>query len=560
MPIPVKKTFAGNRSWFFVISLLLLFYGINNSIWLKLDDLPPTSDEAFHLLSSLKYSEILTSPSPDIFLRLLDVDKMYPPFFTFCAALMSLVIGHSIIALVMTNMVFAAALFFSVYFIGRKYEDKYTGLFAAFILSMYPYVFGLSRTFLLDFALLAMVGFSLCCLVYSDNLRRSGYSALFGVSLGIGILTKQTFVIFLVAPLAMAVINIVFNRESIHLRKKSVFNLGVALVLAAIIAGIWHLPKLFELQSAWNKYQYAKTHLFGPSTILSSVTYYAKLLTFDQIAPFFTALFLIGSVFLLKNKAKSFLIFLLWFILPYALFIFAGVRYMTDTIPALLPIALISGAGILKIKNQFLKRSAILLTVVLALIQYGIISYTSPEETKMRVSFPTSIKIRDSFFKRQTSFDFSQSCHILPIGEFFYHFPRKGDWKLEQIIEAIELNNPGSKYSEIGVTDAAIDCERVAWFDPDPGTLGDFWRDNFMVVNNSAVEYFVNAARLPYKVISLLYSNKDWMHSAKLDFIISVKSLEYIAPDIAGAYSLILKTAVPDESPVYVYKKRGVNE
>jgi len=556
----IKKVFVGKRSCLFVLFLLLLFYGINNFIWLKSDYLPPTSDEAFHLLSSLKYSNILTSPSPDIFQRLLDVDKMYPPFFTFCAALMSLMTGHSVIALVMTNMVFAAALFFSVYFIGRKYEDKYAGLFSAFILSMYPYVFGLSRTFLLDFALLAMVGFSLCCLVYSDNLRRSGYSALFGVSLGIGILTKQTFVIFLVAPLAMAVINIVFNREFIHLRKKSAFNLGVALVLAAIIAGIWHLPKLFELQAAWNKYQYAKTHIFGPSTILSSVAYYVKLLTLDQIAPFFALLFLTGSVFLLKNKAKLFFTLLLWSILPYALFIFAGIKYMTDTVPALLPIAMISGAGILKIKNQFLKRSVILLTFVLALIQYGIISYTAPAETKMRVSFPTSIKIRDSFFKRQTSFDFSQSCHILPIGEFFYHFPRKGEWRLEEIIEAIEQSNPGSKYSEIGVTDAAIECEKVTWFDPDPGTLGDFWHDNFIVTNSSAVEYFVSAARLPYNVISLLYSNKDWMYSAKLDFIISVKSLEYIAPNIAGGYSLILKTAVPDGSPVYVYKKRGVNE
>lgn len=541
-----------------IILLLLVFFGINNYIWLRLNKLPPTSDQAFHLLSNLKYLEILTKPSWDIFARLFQVDTFYPPFFPFCAAILNLIFGHSITSSIMTNMIFAIVLFFSIYYIGRKWEDKNTGLFAVFIVSMYPYIFGLSKTFLLEFALTALVCFSFCCLLYTDNFSRKGYSALFGISLGLGMLTKPTFIFFLIGPLIITIIRPFWNYKISLPQRKTILNLGIVFIIFVIITGSWYFQNFSNL---WQRMS-IKGNFFGPLRILTSSVYYFKLLIFDQIAPFFTFLFFTGLILLLKDKYKfkSLLTLLLWIIVPYMLFILMNVRFMSYTVPNLPAVALISSWGILKIQNRYIKRCLVYIVIIWALIQYNIISYTTPTSVKIRVSFPTSVKIRNSFFSEKTSFDFSQPCHILPIVEFFYHFPRKGDWKLDEIIRVIDENNPGHRNLSIGVTDADIGGRKVGWFDPDPRVLATSWQDNLLVVNHSAVEYFIKVKKLPYKIVGLMNAGEHWMNSPLLDFIISIKEMKVIAPTIARYYALILQTAVPDGSPIYVYEKRDLRE
>ena len=549
----IKKKFP-----FIIVLLLLLFYGINNYIWLGLNKLPSTTDQASHLLSNLRYLEILSKPSRDMFIRLLKVDTFYPPFFPLCAAIVNLIFGHSATISIMTNMIFAAVLFFSVYYIGRKLVDEKLGLFAVFIVSMYPYIFGLSKMFLLEFALTSMVCFSFCCLLYTDNFNYRGYSALFGISLGIGMLTKPTFIFFLIGPLIIAIISIFWNYKLISIRRRAKLNLGIAFIISIIIGGSWYFPRLSD---QWYQHICSKWSSFlGPLKISTSVIYYFKLLILDQIAPFFAFLFLAGLILLLKDRRRlrSLLVLLWWIIVPYAIFILINVRFMYYTVPNLPAIALISSGGILSIQNRYIKRCLIYIIVIWALIQYTIISYTAPTSVKIRVSFPTSVKIRDSFFSEKTSYEPSQPCHILPIADCFYHFPRKGDWKLDDVMRIIEKNNPNHINFSIGVTDAFLDSKNVNWFDPRPSALSTSWHDNFLVTNNATVEYFVKVKKLPHTVISLTYAKEDWMGSPLLDFIISVKDLKDIAPAIARYYEIILHTTVPDGSPIYVYKKQDM--
>jgi hypothetical protein len=455
-------------------------------------------------------------------------------------------------------MAFAAVLFFSVYYIGKRWKSEKTGLFAVFIVSMYPYVFGLSKTFLLEFALTALVCFSYCCLLYSENFRHRLYSVLFGISLGIGMLTKPTFILFLIGPLALTVINVFWDHKLGLMRRKAVLNSGIAFIASVAIAGGWYFHNALGLQhELWQRW-YLKGKIQGGAQPLYSAIYYLKLLVLDQIGPFFAILSLPGVIHLLKNNQRlRTLSLLLWLTTPYLFLILLNIRYMYYTVPNLPVIALLSSLGILEIKNKYTKRILVFLVIIWALIQYLIISYTSPNSTNLRVSPPTTIKIRNSIWGQGIPYEFSQPCHILPIAEFFYHFPRKGDWRLDDVIRVIEKNNPLHRKSTIGVTDALIGGKKVNWFNPDPRQIGTSWHDNFLVVNNAAVEYFVKSKKLPYKVISLIHIRGDWMNSPLLDFIISVKEIKDIAPAVSGYYELILQTNVPDGSPIYVYKNKS---
>ena len=549
------QTFIKKKSPLFIILLLLLFYGINNYIWLRFNQFPPNTDQAGHLLSNLRYLDILTKPSWNILSRLLKVDNFYPPFFPFCAAIVNIVFGHSAVISTMTNMIFAAILFISVYAIGLKYMNKSVGLFAVFIVSMYPYVFGLSRMFFLEFALTAVVCFCFCCLFHADNFQHRGYSILFGLAFGVGMLTKSTFIFFLIGPLIITIGNIFFNRSSKDKLKKVLINLGMAFIISCIIGGSWYVSKLYDV--VHKHCEYIRSPFFGPLNMPKSIIYYLNVLVLDQVAPFFIFVFMAGLVLLLKDKEKLKFLFvlLLWIVTPFIIFILLNVRFMYYTVPNLPAVALISSAGILKIQRRQLKIFLVSAIVIVAIIQYYVISYTTPSSVKIRVSVPTSIEIRPSFLSEDVSFRFSSPCHIFPIGDSFYHFPRRGDWKLNDIIRIIEKNNSNHKSLSIGVTDALIKGKRVSWLNQDSNELVTSWHDNFLIANKAAVEYAVRVRKLPYTVISLINTEEYWTSYPILDFIISVKKIEEIAPKVARYYECILQNTLPDGSLLYVYKK-----
>ncbi|MFQ5886308.1 MAG: glycosyltransferase family 39 protein, partial [Anaerolineae bacterium] len=100
----------------------------------------------------------------------------------------------------MGNMLYLFVLLFSVYGIGRKMYGRGVGLLAAFAVSTYPILFNLSRTAYPDFALTAMVALSISLLTRADGFRNRTYSLLWGLSLGLGLLTKWPFLAFVGGP------------------------------------------------------------------------------------------------------------------------------------------------------------------------------------------------------------------------------------------------------------------------------------------------------------------------------------------------------------------------
>lgn len=527
-----------------ILFLLILFYITNNYIWLKLNELNPFAGPAYHLLRGLDYSEIFKSFPNYAPVALLAIDNIRPPLFHLCLAVVNILFGNSIIAYAMLNIFFAAVLFFSVYCIGKKLRSETTGLLSVFILGMYPFVFGLSRMIKTNFASMALSCVIICCLFYTDKFRKTIPSILLGLSIGIASLIRLQFIFFIIGPLGTLIIIMLFDKEIPSLRKKAVLNFILSGIAAALSGGIWYLMKLPSLLKAYLSFgfSYNFSPVVSPKLFsLSSLTFYLRSLINGQLTPFFSLIFLIGLFILLKKRKLNSLL-ISWIIIPYFIFTlisFKEARITSEYLPAF---ALITAEGILLIDRQWLKRFLILIIIFGGLAQYFLVSFTNPSFTRLRISFFTG-KLTEGL---------TVSSYLYPLSEVNFHYPRKGNWKIEDVISAIVSESPASNEKfVIGVTDACIDM-KTKWFDPFNLTS---WHENFITTNTDAISYFVRTRGLPYSIIGLSFYKGDWVRNPLFDFIVSVKKIEDIAPALTDRYGLILQTHVSDGSPVYVYKR-----
>ena len=188
-----------------VIWLALL---INNYIWLQIDRNPFTYDAHRHFMLSLRVFKAYQHLSPNIFNEIISLTHLHPPLVAMVTAPFYFLFGITQDAGTMINAaMFSGILIFSVYSIGARVFNRRTGLFSAFIVAMYPIIFNHMKTYNLDFPLTAMVSLSVFFLLLSENFTCLRYSLLFGISCGLGFLTKDSFPIYLIAPVAVSVFN-----------------------------------------------------------------------------------------------------------------------------------------------------------------------------------------------------------------------------------------------------------------------------------------------------------------------------------------------------------------
>ena len=194
-----------HRDWL-VLALLWLFHAVNNSFWRSINVTILGSDRAAHLLQSLAYYQALKPLSLDSFLRIITYYTFYPPLFHLTIAFFCDLFGVSADVAAMANVVYMAILLWAIYGIGKRMFSAKVGLLTAFLVSMLPIVFCLSRYTYVEYALLSMVALSIYLLIRTDDFQNRTYSVLFGLSFGLGMLTKWVFIVFLAGPLGYVLI------------------------------------------------------------------------------------------------------------------------------------------------------------------------------------------------------------------------------------------------------------------------------------------------------------------------------------------------------------------
>ena len=513
-----------------VIISLVVFYVINNHFWQKNDGIPAYNDQAHHLTNYLSIVRNLENSSINENGMYYDVDSQYAPLYYASAAAWTRLSGESRSAAVFINIFFYLILLISVYGIGRKAFGPGQGLAACLLLSFYPYVFGASRVFIIEFSLCALAALSVCLLFYSQGLLNSRLTIAAAVACLLGMLTKQSFIIYVIGPLLLTLKDAF--RQRIKPRRILVF-LGIGLILPALFYCF------FLFRGTWQLFQmhFIDASLFSPIDYWQRNLYYFLLLP-DQMNWLNLFVFIISFALYVRLKHKDKLFLLTWLLVPYAILFFAPLKNSRYSLPVLPAIALISAWGIFMVKSPL--RRNILLGLVLA---FGLAMHYA-------LFFDIDLYGKIALKWKLPNYG------LWPYAEYVHRPLHKNLYESQrQLFRILKDNAFAGQANTIGITDydyRSSKSSACAWCPFEKNQVSD----NFTLVNEWGMQYFIIQNRLPYSVY-MLSSNEKVAASGKempFDLLVTVCPLSDIFPALAGDYKLCGQISLPsDNSGIYCY-------
>lgn len=199
---PLRGLAGGQTRDILMVILLAAFHLANNWIYLSKRVVIRGWDRPAHLVRTLIYNDILREVNVRTLFEAMTWSWNRPPLRHLSAVPFYRVFGTSTDVALMSNAVFMVILFLSVYGIGKRMYGRSAGLLAAFLVSMYPVLFGISRLSYVDYALTAMASLTIYFMVRTEGFVYRRHSVLLGISLGLGALTKWPIAAFVSAPVA----------------------------------------------------------------------------------------------------------------------------------------------------------------------------------------------------------------------------------------------------------------------------------------------------------------------------------------------------------------------
>lgn len=523
----MKNIFKGYGRDYILLTSLLLFHTIANYIWLRKDTVPLAWDQTTHLILSLKYLNVLTS-GLDI-QKIIGISNLYPPFFHISTSPFYLLFGTSSDVACMSILAFLGILIFSVYGIGKHMYNRNTGLLSAFLVSMYPMIFGPSREYLIDVPLVAMVSLSVYLLLRTEEFKNTKCSLLFGLSLGLGMLTKWSFIFFIIGPFLYEISKSLTSKNLME--RKETINIILAITLGILVASIWYFPNIIQLCIQLSYYSSYQGSIEGDPAIfsLNSILYYPFMLIYHTFLPF-VLLFLVGLAYLIPPNENRKRILILWIALPYLIFTLILNKDLRYTIPYLPAVAIISSFWIFRMKNK-IRNAIIVLILIIASIQFVMI-------TNDQTLIHSNNTVKILFYP----FEFPWE------GSIFMHTPMEQDWKIEDIL--YYMNEDGYQ-RVVGVV---------------PGTPR-FNPQNF--------EYYKLRENLSLRIEYL----SDHKRIAEYDFIVTksglqglsahdpllreknkiIDILENQSEDINATFKLVKDYELPDGSIARIYERKTLS-
>ena len=223
--------------------------------WMTSDTTVPQVDSATHMGIALNYLDGFRSGHPWLWFTSFDI---YPPLVHLLGVVIGAIWGPNIRAMVVVqNAVFVPFLALGCYGAGVIVaDDRRVGALAVIFALGSPMLMSQFHVFMLDAPTAAMAAVSLWLLLASRRFERHGYAVLAGVAVGLGMLTKSTFVTLVAGLIAVALLRGGWRNWR-----------GILFFLApvAVIAGPWYLE---HLRDQW---------IFGHALAVSTTPFYPGL-------------------------------------------------------------------------------------------------------------------------------------------------------------------------------------------------------------------------------------------------------------------------------------------
>jgi len=411
-----------------LLACAFLYLTISNIIWIAWDTRPPFWDMAVHQTGALRILNAISEQGLGGLTSLGYATDFYPPLFHSVVAVFYAIVGVSPDAAQLANIPATAILLGSTYWIGRRLVSPITGAVAATLLGFYPLMIWLSREAAIDYWLTAMVALGFALLIETDSFQNPRMSVLFGFVCGLGMLTKWTFVLFLLFPaLWMA---------QRHFKQA----MGSAAV-ATLVASIWYLPQFNSLGSFLALNTAGGVSEGDPTRISwQAIVFYVRALEGYQLFLPLFVLFLVGLVLTLKDFNPQWIPLFLWLFggwVGLLLFVNKDPRYSVPILPA---VAIISATAIAAAAPdpgrsglfRFLQERALLVLVPFLMFEHYMISFGIPR-------IPDSIVIVEGVDGplRWDWYLYSQRYFDL------WGPPAREDWKIEHVLDRVTAGASG---------------------------------------------------------------------------------------------------------------------
>lgn len=206
--------------------------------WLSQDRSIPIYDAGVHLGFAIDASEALRSGH---LLKVFTGSAPYPPFTYLVGAAGILVGGVGVTPpIVAQNLVFVTLLALGCYNVGRLAFGPLAGLLAVVFVLGSPMIIEEFHEFMLDAPEAAMVAIAVWAILATERFSRPGVSALAGIAVGLGMLSKETFVFF-VAGVALA--------TAVRGGRRAWRGLAVFVAVALVIALPWYAYELSTIHA-----------------------------------------------------------------------------------------------------------------------------------------------------------------------------------------------------------------------------------------------------------------------------------------------------------------------
>jgi 4-amino-4-deoxy-L-arabinose transferase-like glycosyltransferase len=224
-----------------IVAGMWLLGALLDRLWFALDHSVPAWDQADYLNGSLSYWEALKNPewfNTNWWRSFWLISNKIPPLTYILTTPFINIFGTGEDAATLVMLPMSAILLFSVYGLGVGLFNIYIGLYAAILCQLLPGLYRYRLEFLLDYPLTTVVTLSFFCLtiwkgrktVTDNNIWGWLWAGLFGLSLGLALMLKQTSLIFLLVPIVWLFFKQIIDRYWGKLAQ-SIISLLIALVI-----------------------------------------------------------------------------------------------------------------------------------------------------------------------------------------------------------------------------------------------------------------------------------------------------------------------------------------
>ena len=267
--------------------------------------------------------------------------------------------------------------------LGECLWSSWEGLLAVVIAQTMPLLYGLSRQFLVDYGLTAMVVMWMYYLLCSRRLTAAGAIVPLGLLLGFGLLMKVTFPLYILPATAIVIISTLWRDRRDWSKALSLVGALVAIgLIGGVIASSWYITNLktvlgFAVSAGFGKLSvtYGSTNVFAWDVVSAYLLQIAIAAVSGYYAVLFIAMLPAWAVSTWRKHTQELpraLPLLLWLLVPLAVTTFAINKDPRYTAPLLPALALLLARMLLAVPGRWqLRPYAIAVLLMIPVMAYA---------------------------------------------------------------------------------------------------------------------------------------------------------------------------------------------